>query len=149
MKRRKKRPLSTMRLAVVSLLAITAVSAVASFSGAQAAPIAAVPCHTSFNPYRYTPAQLRTCGYVTYPRIAAVALPGGGSAVEYRMNGGIVKNLIPPKGLHPETATAAELNEYGFPARPGNPALLAKWKKEMSTWKSAAPPSRFLVSRPT
>jgi len=143
--RRKKRPLSTMRLAVVSLLAIAAAPAVASISVAQAAPIAAVPCHSSFNPYRYTPAQLRTCGYVTYPRIAAVALPGGGSAVEYRMKGAIVKNLIPPKGFHPETATAAQLNEYGFPARPGNPALLARWKKEMSTWKSAAPPSQFLV----
>ena len=65
------------------------------------------------------------------------------------MNGMTVTNLIPPPGFRPETASAAQLDEYGFPPRPTDPTLLASWQKEMSGWTGAAPPTPFLTETHT
>jgi hypothetical protein len=56
-----------------------------------------------------------------------------------------VKYLIPPAGFQPETASAAQLDQYGFPPRPTDSVSLARWQKEMSGWKGAAPPTPFLT----
>jgi hypothetical protein len=136
---------------MISALAVTVTvtSFAASASNAQTPAAAGPPCNSSFNPYHYTEAQVRACGYATYPMLAAANLAGGGSAVEYRMHGVIVKNLIPPAGFRPESASAAELDEYGFPPRPTDPTQLARWQDEMSGWTGAAPPTPFLVETHT
>lgn len=48
--------------------------------------------------------------------------------------------LVPPKGFQPLTATAAQLTEYGLPARPKSKADLARWEKEVRRAKSVTPP---------
>jgi hypothetical protein len=81
--------------------------------------------------------------------LAAADMAGGGSSVVYDMNGMTVTNLIPPPGFRPETASAAQLDEYGFPPRPAAGAALAAWEKEMSGWTGAAPPTSFLAETHT
>jgi hypothetical protein len=125
-------------------LTVTATSAAASVSTAHAPAASGPPCGSSFDPYHYQEAQVRACGYNTYPMTAVVDLPGGGSAVQYKMKDGIASELIPPPGFRPESASAVQLDEYGFPPRPTDPALLARWQQEMSLWKGAAPPAPFL-----
>ena len=146
--RRKGRGPTRLRLflVMISALAVAMVSATASVSKAQASSTASGPsCDSSFNPYSYTQAQVQACGYATSPMLAAPNLAGGGSAVEYKINGMTVTDLIPPPGFRPETASAAQLDEYGFPARPTKPAQLATWKTEMAGWKGTAPPTSFLA----
>jgi hypothetical protein len=131
-------------------------------AGAVLAGTAAVPawaqqssepaCGSSFDPYAYTASQVAACGYPVYPAQAvtgatearAVAsTAGSGSAVQYDLgNGVIVRQLIPPAGFVPETAPAAELAEYGFPARPSGGESLTVWQQEMSAWTGSAPPPR-------
>jgi hypothetical protein len=137
------------RLLVISALAVILTSVAASVSNAQTSAAAGPPCNSSFNPYHYTEAQVRACGYTTFPMMAAPDLAGGGSVVEYNVHGRLVQNLIPPSGFRPESASAAQLDEYGFPPRPTDPTLLARWQDEMSGWKGAAPPTPFLAETHT
>lgn len=81
--------------------------------------------------------------------MAAPDLAGGGSVVEYSVHGRLGKNLIPPSGFRPESASAAQLDEYGFPPRPTDPTLLARRQDEMSGWTGAAPPTPFLAETHT
>jgi hypothetical protein len=134
---------------MICALAVIATSAAASVSKAQAAAPSGPPCHSSFDPYHYTQAQVRACGFSTYPMSGVADLAGGGSAIEYKMNGRTVEELIPPPGFRPETATAAQLDEYGFPPRPSDRGQLARWQKEMSRWKGVAPPAPFLAQNHT
>jgi hypothetical protein len=111
-------------------------------------------CGESFNPYNYTAAQVVACGYPVYSAQETAALApvnggGSGAAVEYKMGGGVTATqLVPPAGFHPETASAVELNEYGFPPRPSSGDALARWQEEMSMWKGSAPPAPFLTVVP-
>jgi hypothetical protein len=93
-----------------------------------------------FNSYAYSRAAVSGCGYRTFPRKAIKPLPGGGHAYVYVENGHTVKFLVPPAGFQPATATAAQLAEYGLPARPKNQADLAHWDAQMSKARSAVPP---------
>jgi hypothetical protein len=133
------------RLVMIGVLTVGTAFVAAGGSEAQAPAIPGPPCNSSFNPYHYTEAQVRACGYATFPMVAAANLADGGSAVEYNVKGVMVKNLIPPAGFQPESATAAQLDEYGFPPRPTDPTLLTRWQQEMSGWRGAAPPSPFLA----
>jgi hypothetical protein len=135
-------------LTVAFTVAATSTAA-ASAGKAQAPAASGPPCNSSFDPYKYTQAQVQACGYSTYSMLAGSDLAGGGSSVEYNIKGATVKELIPPAGFQPETATAAQLDEYGFPPRPSDPAQLAQWQKEMSLWKGAAPPAPFLTETHT
>jgi len=134
---------------VVTVTCVAATASNAQSSASRSLAASGPPCKSSFNPYHYTQAQVQACGYSTYPMLAAADLAGGGSSVEYDMNGMTVTNLIPPPGFRPETASAAQLDQYGFPPRPTAPAALASWEKEMSGWTGAAPPTPFLAETHT
>jgi Peptidase A4 family len=110
--------------------------------GAATTPLA---CGSSFDPYAYTRAAVSACGYKTFPLAAVKALPGGGSSYDYRVNGAMVRFYVPPKGFDPSTATAAKLNEYGFPPRPKVAAALSRWHAQMRAWKGSARPAPFLA----
>jgi hypothetical protein len=99
----------------------------------------------SFDPYAYSQAAVRACGYKVFPRAAVKALAGGGSGYDYDVNGATVEFLVPPKGFQPATATSAQLSEYGLPARPAAPHALARWQAEMGNFKPASPPPPFLA----
>src|ERR1700716_721635 len=93
-------------------------------TGASAAHVTAGPtnCNSSFDPYRYTQAEVSACGYSTFSRLATSSrLAGGGSTYEYNMNGKIVRTYIPPAGFRPDSASDTQLAEYGFPPRPTDP----------------------------
>lgn len=132
-------------IAIFGVLVVTATSASASVMTGKVASTSGPPCNSSFNPYHYTESAVQACGYATYPMLAASDLAGGGSSVKYKVNGSIVTELIPPPGFRPTSASAAQLNEYGFPPRPTNSTQLAAWEKEMSSWTGAAPPTPFLT----
>ncbi len=145
--------------AVFSALIATAIGAV-SASALASVQQSSAPCGVSFDPYNYTPAQVAACGYPVYPAQQTVTLApilsggsgsdsGSGSAVVYKMGNGVTaEQLVPPAGFRPETASAAELNEYGFPPRPSGGAALARWQEEMSKWRGSAPPAPFLTVAP-
>ena len=65
--------------------------------------------------------------------------------MEYNMKGRIVKELFPPPGFRPESASASQLDEYGFPPRPTDPAQLARWQDEMGRWTGTVPAAPFLA----
>ncbi|MBV9094130.1 MAG: hypothetical protein JO132_09675 [Streptosporangiaceae bacterium] len=136
-------------MVIICALTVTAVWAAAGVSKAQPLAASGPACNSSFNPYRYALAQIRACGYAIYPVLATVDMPGGGSAVEYKMKNAMVRNLIPPPGFRPESASAAALDEYGFPARPAQAARLSLWRREMSRWRSAVPPTPYLAETKT
>jgi hypothetical protein len=50
---------------------------------------------------------------------------------------------LPPAGFSPLTASAADLQEYGFPPRPpgDNSAALAGWTQAMTAWVGMTPPA--------
>jgi hypothetical protein len=102
-------------------------------------------CRASFNPYRYSQAQVSACGYKTFPRDTKRAMAGGGSVSTYKMNKMLVKTYTPPAGFRPATASNARLAEYGFPTRPANRKALAVWNREMTRWKGSATAPAFLA----
>jgi hypothetical protein len=102
-------------------------------------------CSSSFDPYSFTPAQLATCGFTTFPQASTNGLAAGGSAVNYTVNGALVQILVPPAGFDPSTASAAQLDQYGFPPQPKDPAALAGWQALMSAWTGAAAAPPFLA----
>ena len=111
------------------------------------APIATPPsnCSSSFDPYNYTQAAVASCGYPVFAQTAANAMPGGGTSYAYNLNGSTVTFYVPPAGFDPATATAAQLNEYGFPPQPTDPGALKLWQQEMSNWQGTTPPPPFLT----
>jgi hypothetical protein len=122
-------------------------------SAAASAPQGGAPCGSSFDPYNYTAAQIAACGYSVYPAQAPALLPavkggsGTGTAVSYKLGNAVVATqLIPPSGFRPETASASELEQYGFPARPSGGEALARWQMEMSKWQGSAPAAPFLTA---
>jgi hypothetical protein len=102
-------------------------------------------CRGSFDPYRYSAAALRACGYRVIPLVAIKTLPGGGRAYVYADRSA---QLVPPPGFKPLKASNAQLSEYGIPTRPSQPAARRLWLQEMSAWKRSVPPAPFLVSDP-
>ncbi len=132
----------TRKLAVPAGVALV-FSLVITPAGAVSTPL---HCNSSFDPYAYTQAAVSACGYRTFPLLAVNALPGGGSSYDYRVNGARVRFYVAPKGFDPSTATAAKLNEYGFPPRPthADAAALSRWQAQMEAWKGAVTPPPFL-----
>ncbi len=63
----------------------------------------------------------------------------------YRLPSGLVEEIpVPPKGFDPLTASAAQLTEYGYPAKPQNLEQLAIWTVQAPKLRGATPPP-FLV----
>lgn len=128
-------------------LALTVATAPAVSASASATHVAAGPadCAASFDPYQYSQAADNACGYATFSRLAPADLAGGGATVQYNVHNTIVRTFVPPAGFRPETASDAQLAEYGFPPRPTDSASLAAWQDEMSKWRGSAPPPPFLA----
>lgn len=54
---------------------------------------------------------------------------------------------IPPAGFEPATASAAQLQEYGFPPAPSSPTALSQWSTAMSDYSfRSVPDLELLVS---
>jgi hypothetical protein len=51
-------------------------------------------------------------------------------------------SLIPAPGFSPLTASATQLQFYGFPARPTDPSDLAAWTAAMAAYRSDLPPTQ-------
>lgn len=113
------------------------------------AATAPLDCNSSFDPYAYTQAAVSACGYQTFPLAVVNALPGGGSSYEYLVNGATVRFYVAPKGFDPSTATAAALDEYGFPPRPTEATALSRWQNQMSAWNGSVTPPPFLAETHT
>jgi hypothetical protein len=116
-------------------------------AAAGSAPIATPPsnCSSTFDPYNYTQAAVAACGYPVSPQTALNAMPGGGTSYDYSLDGSTVRFYVPPAGFDPATASAAQLDEYGFPPRPTDPGALSQWQTEMNNWKGTTPPPPFLT----
>lgn len=142
---------SARRLPVlVAVAAALPLILVAANPGTASSATAPPDCSSSFDPYAYTPAQLSTCGFTTFPRNATVAMDdGGGSVVHYTVAGSDARFYQPPADFDPSTASAAQLDQFGFPPKPKDPAALAMWQREMNAWTGAVPPPPFLVETTT
>jgi hypothetical protein len=132
-------------IALASAAAVLPLSAAVVNPGIASSATAPPDCNSSFNPYSFTPAQLSACGITTFPQASTNGLAAGGSTVNYTVNGALVQILIPPAGFDPSTATATQLDQYGFPPPPKDPAAVAQWKAMLSTWAGSAPAPPFLA----
>lgn len=63
---------------------------------------------------------------------------GLGRIYHYDFDGSDVTELVPPPGWTPLTGTDQELQTYGLPARPSDPAELQDWITSFSHWKGGA-----------
>jgi hypothetical protein len=81
------------------------------------------------------------CGPGAVSLVAATALQGGGERLTYSANGTQWFSVMPPVGFRPLTASAAQLAEYNFPARPSRPGLaLTQWDSDMASYRSTPLP---------
>jgi hypothetical protein len=65
---------------------------------------------------------------------------GGGQVETYQTREGTTISLtVPPAGFNPATASDTELAEYGFPARPSNPAEAEEWNEKYDGAQSSRP----------
>lgn len=126
----------------VCVAGATALPATAAKTARRATPPA--NCNSSFDPYGYTQAAVSACGYSTFPENAVHALPDGGSSHDYNVLGTLVRVYVAPQNFVPSTATNTQLDEYGFPPRPTQPAALAAWTAEMTNWRGSASAPPFL-----
>jgi hypothetical protein len=55
----------------------------------------------------------------------------------YNLNGSEIDQIVPPSGWSPLTATAQQLQTYGFPAKPTDATTLASWNAAMASYKSS------------
>lgn len=60
-------------------------------------------------------------------------LSDGGTRTTINLSGGeVLQYSVPPTGFNPTSASASQLQEYGFPARPSGGEALNLWLKAMS-----------------
>jgi hypothetical protein len=95
------------------------------------------------------PACPATGGVSEGPPTETVSLPGGGTRYVYAGSepGSGFESVVPPASFRPATATAKELEEDGFPPRPGSGEALTTWLKVMGRYTGVAPPGAC-VSEP-
>jgi hypothetical protein len=65
--------------------------------------------------------------------VAAGKTDDGGYVFEYNIDGIVNDVTVPPANFTPDTATADQLQEYGFPARPSDSAGLSRWRSRYAT----------------
>lgn len=101
------------------------------------------PC--SSNPYAESTAQAAiSCGYGVFPLVRTIMTSDGGVAHIYRTSSTTTAmELTPPASFDPITASAQELNLYGFSPRPTSTDSAA-----LATWESAAQKRRYAPAPP-
>jgi hypothetical protein len=78
---------------------------------------------------------------ITHLNVSEIkSLSDGGYDYIYNIDGHDNIYHVPPHGFNPLTATDAQLDEYGFPARPSDPDQLKHWENIMSHCKSTLIP---------
>jgi YD repeat-containing protein len=81
-------------------------------------------------------------------------LPDGGTESDYAFSDGWTLSVpTPPAGFDPLTASASQLDEYDFPARPTDSTELSDWTAAMSNYQSGSdlapdPSLSFAASTP-
>jgi Peptidase A4 family len=98
------------------------------------------------SPYDYTQQAASEC-YTTDPLIGVTGLPDGGASYNYLQNGRVVSEPVPPPGFDILTASAAELERYGLPARPVSEPEPSEWQNDYRNARFATPPP-FLAEVP-
>ena len=73
-------------------------------------------------------------GGTPLPLIRIDVLPDGGN-LDWYLGTGSPRVPVPPSTFDPLSATASELEGYGFPPRPSDASALADWTSEMQSWK--------------
>lgn len=73
-------------------------------------------------------------GGTPLPLIRTDVLPDGGT-LDWYQGTGSPRVPVPPSSFDPLSATASELEAYGFPPRPSEAPDLAEWTSEMRAWK--------------
>ena len=74
---------------------------------------------------------------------SVTALPDGGSAYNFTVDGTDIQILTPPSNFKPLKATDEQLIRYGFGPRPTDPAQLAQWTADMKAYKKTVKPKIF------
>lgn len=135
------------RLCAVTIAAVS-LAGFAAPAASLAAPIATPPanCAAMSSPYDYTQQAASKC-YTTDPSVGVSVLPDGGRSYNYLQNGQVVSEPVPPAGFDILTASAAELERYGLPARPASEPDLSEWQNEFRNARFATPPP-FLAEVP-
>ncbi|MHB1504788.1 MAG: G1 family glutamic endopeptidase [Acidimicrobiales bacterium] len=74
--------------------------------------------------------------------------PGGGTVYGYDFtNGRRLRVVVPPSGFDPTTASAHQLQEYGFPPRPGQSSTARSWQHAMASYRYTTSPSAESAAR--
>lgn len=118
-------------------------------TGAEANPLSAAPsdCAAMASPYAYTQQAASKC-YATDPQVGVSLLADGGLSYNYLQNGQIVSEPVPPADFDVLTASPAELERYGLPARPASGLALTEWQNDYRHARFATPPA-FLAEVPS
>jgi hypothetical protein len=106
------------RMALVGTIAVLAV-VIAPAVAAGTAAVSTPDCSSAFDAYSASPATLQACGIRSFPLIAKVGLPDGGTSYQYSVDGDKTWINIPPSGFDALKADAAKLALYGVPDDPG------------------------------
>jgi hypothetical protein len=79
----------------------------------------------------------------TFNPSSITAFADGGEKYVYSIDG--IDNVfpVPPSGFNPLTATAAQLEEYGFPPKPIDPTDLQNWTEIMKNYKETVTPGKI------
>ena len=88
-------------------------------------------CYNS-DPYKLSRAVQSACKIKRFPLKAVKALPGGGKAYIYIVDGYKTVFPVPPKGFNALKASAKRRAEYNLPPRPAGGPELKVWNKLMS-----------------
>ncbi len=104
-------------------------------------------CSSVENLYSTRHSVLRDCGYSLIARIGVRALPGGGEAYIYSIDGSKAEVLVPPRSFDPLTAPVWRLSEYGIPTAK-EVGSRSRWIKIMRAARYSAPPAQLIAGGP-
>lgn len=98
-------------------------------------------CSAASTPADNTTTDVGQTMYTSPSTVQATA--DGGQIYTYDIDG--TTNVFPvaPANFNPLAASAEELEEYGFPARPTDPAELSNWKRVFSHYKRTVSPGKL------
>lgn len=81
--------------------------------------------------------------------ITDTPLSDGGKQYTYRLrSGSSLIFSIPPRGFSPLMASDAQLQEYGFPAKPTTASGLSTWHAAMAAWRASSMPDLVFSTTP-
>jgi hypothetical protein len=132
---------------LVGTIAVLAV-VVAPAAAAGTLAVSTPDCSSAFDAYSASTATLQACGIRSFPLIAKVELPDGGTSYQYSVDGDKTWINVPPTGFDALTADAASLALYGVPDDPGTADTVghADWTTMASHLSFKVPPPALEMS---